>query len=411
MQDVEYRWPIRALNGVAGVAEGLGLPLGNLDPRSIEASARKATGHQDWGDEAFREPLANLCDLVAKDPKFTPLARVIMRQTFIRAVSNRLEFQAFLKRHAEVRGTRIERPIFVLGFPRTGTTALQNLLCLHPGRRGLRFWELTTPVPWHEDPAEDQRLRIRNAARTLKAAYLIAPEQREVHHIDTTTFEECWPLFGNSFCVLNYDLQSGLVPYGDWLMTHDMTQAYREYKEYLQLLAWRVPADNLVLKCPEHLWFVDALLEVFPDACIVWTHRDPVPTIASYCSLISMQWRTLYGSFDPHVLGEHITHRFHQGVTRAMASRAKADPKRFFDVDFDRFVEDQGGTVREICDYFDLPWGEGMDLAVGDWLQNDRGDQRGNHKYSAERYGIVPGEVHERYADYIASFAVRTRAA
>ena len=101
---------------------------------------------------------------------YTPLARVIMRQTFLQAVKNRLNFQDFLKRHPAVRDTKIERPIFVLGFPRTGTTALQNLMCLDPGRRGLRFWELTTPVPWHDNPALDEKWRIRNAERTLRAA-------------------------------------------------------------------------------------------------------------------------------------------------------------------------------------------------------------------------------------------------
>lgn len=411
VRDEEYRWPIRALNGLAGLAESVGLQLGNCEMQSILDAARHKTGLVDWGSDSFLEPLEILTELASTSDRFTPLARVVMRQTFLQAVKNRLNFQAFVKRHAEVLDTRIERPVFVLGFPRTGTTALQNLLCLDPGRRGLQFWELTTPVPWHDNPALDEKWRIRNADRTLRAAYLIAPEQRQVHYIDTHTYEECWPLFGNTFRVLNFDLQSGMKPYGEWLMSCDMREAYAEYKQYLQLLTWRNPADNLVLKCPEHLWFVDALLEVFPDACIVWTHRDPVPTIASYCSLISMQWRTLYGSFDPRELGAHITHRFHQGTQRAMAARAKADPKRFFDVNFHSFVGDQASTVREICEYFDLPYRKGMDAEIATWLEADRADHRGAHKYSIERYGIDVDEVHERYADYIAMFDVNTRAA
>ncbi len=411
VRDEEYRWSIKALDAAARLAERAGLPLGRCEADSILRAARRSTGHDDWGDEHFIEPLRLLCRVVRDNRDFTALARVIMRQTFIRAVSNRLEFQAFVKRHPDVLDTPVERPIFVLGFPRTGTTALQNLLCLDPGRRGLRFWELVTPVPWSDDPEDDERRRIRNAQRMLRAAYLIAPEQREVHYIDTNTYEECWPLFGNAFRVLNYDLQSGITAYGDWLLEQDMTTAYREYRQYLQLATWRNPADHLVLKCPEHLWFIDALLEVFPDACIVWTHRDPVPAIASYCSLISMQWRTLYGGFDPRVLGRHIVHRFHQGTERALAARARAHPDRFFDVNFTDFVNDQAGTVRAICRHFDLPFREGMDAAIATWLDNDRADHRGAHKYSAARYGIDPAEVHARYAEYIATFQVATQAA
>ncbi len=411
VRDEEYRWPVRALNAAASVAETIGLPIGRCDAASIKRAAIRSAGHSDWGSEDFVEPMDCLTQLVSTDPRFTPLARVIMRQTFLRALTNRLDYQAFIKRHPDVLDQQIKAPIFVLGFPRTGTTALQNLLCLDPRRRGLKLWELATPVPCHENPTIDRRKRVNNADWMLWAADIIAPEQRKVHYMDTETYEECWPLFGNTFRVLNYDLQSGLTPYGQWLLDHDMRTAYAEYLDYLKLLMWRNPVDNLVLKCPEHLWFIDALLETFPDACIVWTHRDPVPTIASYCSLISMQWRTLYGGFDPHDLGDHITGRFHQGITRALEARKKANPERFFDVNFSNFVTDQAGTVRSICEYFHLPYRDGMDGEIATWLENDRADHRGAHKYSVERYGIDPAAVYEMYGDYIEAFSIKTKRA
>ncbi len=406
----EYTWPLKVLNGVAGIAETMGLPIGRCEVQSILDSVRRATGHQDWGDDAFIQPLELLCDTVQR-AGFTPLARIVMRQSFTRAVSNRLELQAIIARHPEIRERRIERPVFVLGFPRTGTTVLQNLLCLHPERRGLQFWELVTPVPSADDPVKDRASRLRNARMMLKAAYLIAPDQEHVHRIGPETYEECWPLFCNTFCVMNYDLQSGLAGYGKYLYERDMVGPYREYKEFLQLNAWRNDTTNLVLKCPEHLWFLDALLEVFPDACIVWTHRDPLPTIASYCSLISVQWRTLYGKIDPRIIGAHISTRFLEGTQRAMAARAKADPKRFFDVNFHNLVQDQAGTVREICSYFDLPYRDGMDAQVAAWLESDRDDHKDAHKYSIQRYGLDAEDIHARYADYIQMFDVKVKGA
>ena len=200
--------------------------------------------------------------------------------------------------------------------------------------------------------------------------------------------------------------------YGDWLIDdYDMTIAYREYRQWLQMALWRQPAANLVTKCPEHLWFVDALLEVFPDACIVWTHRDPHDTIASYCSLISMQWRTLLGKFEPRDIGNHVTYRFLQGIERAMEARERHDPKRFYDLEFSRFVRDPAAAVRDVCRHFDLPYGTGMDESIGTWLANKRSDERGAHKYDPAMYGLVKGDILDLYGDYIENFEVKVRAA
>ena len=202
--------------------------------------------------------------------------------------------------------------------------------------------------------------------------------------------------------MLNFDLQSGRSQYGDYLLhEHDMVQAYGEYRQALQMLVHQQPADQLVLKCPEHLWFVDDLLENFPDACIVWTHRDPFDAVASYCSLISMQWRTLYGKFDPKDTGRHISSRFLEGIERAMASRERHDSSRFYDVSFASLVRDPVGTVRDIESYFGLNHHGETDDAVRAYLARKREDSRGSHVYSAERYGLDRDEINRRYAGYI----------
>jgi len=228
-----------------------------------------------------------------------------------------------------------------------------------------------------------------------------------VHYVDATTLEECWYLFANSFAVMNWDLQSGLVDYGDWLSeSWDMRQAYREYATLLKLRLSRIPAEQLVLKCPEHLWFIDALLETFPDACIVWTHRDPYPTIASYCSLMSMQWRTLYGRIHGARIGRHMERRLRQGIERALTARSEADPSRFYDVRFRELVADPIAVVEDIHDHFDLPWSAGAAASARSYLAADRQDARGKHKYDAATYGLDRERIRRRYAPYIERFGV-----
>lgn len=407
---LQYNTVLKVANVVARATEALGLPLGRLEVESILDAARRQTGLTDWGDDSFLVPMQKVVAAVEARGQFTPLARVILRQSWIRAVCNRLWVKDWTDRHPEIAKQPVSRPIFVLGFPRTGTTLLQNLLAQQPGRRGLPFWEVSAPVPVHEDPEIDRDTRRRTAKMMLGAAYQAAPEMSAVHFVDMDTLEECWPLFANTFAVMNWELQSGLDTYGDWLMKDwDMTRSYAEYKQYLQVLLDRNPAEQLVLKCPEHLWFVDALLSVFPDACIVWTHRDPYDTIASYCSLMSLQWRTLFGRIDRLEIGEFMQRRMLVGIERAMEARTRHDPARFFDVRFEDLVANPGDVVARLSSHFDLPLAPDFQEQVTSYLGRKRADERGSHKYDGSLYGLDRDAIHRQYADYIRTFDIDVR--
>ncbi|MEM6927751.1 MAG: sulfotransferase [Myxococcota bacterium] len=410
VSNLNYRPRIQLVNAMAWAQERLGFDLGDFDPDRIIAIAQRETGLTDLGDLTFRPAFDRIASELQANHDLTPLARVILRQTFLHAVRERLFLRRWIDEHPAIFRTPVERPIFVLGFPRTGTTVLQNLLSLDPRRRGVEFWELSQPAPTLEDRDLDRQHRQRRTGWVLQAAYQLAPEMGEVHFIDVTTVEECWPLFVPSFAVMNWDLQTGMAGWGDWLMSEwDMAGPYREYRERLQVICERHPAEQLVLKCPEHLFFVDALLEVFPDACIVQTHRDPYATIGSYCSLISMQWRNLYGHIDRARIGEHMERRLHDGVSRAMAAREHADPARFFDVRFESLVEDPAAVVDAIAAHFDLDLEPGHAQAVARYLANERSDARGRHRYDPADYGLTREAVYARYTDYIDRFGIQTR--
>ena len=404
VSNTSYAGISRALDLVLGFVERLGLQFRLRSTGEVIDAARRATGLKDMGSEDFLEPFEKIVENV-RDLDLAPLGGFIVRQLALQAAMNRLHIREYLRVHPEV-----ERPIFILGFPRTGTTLLQNLLSLDPNRRALEFWELNQPVPVLEDVERDRRRRTKRAAMNLRLAYLIAPEMRWVHEIKVDTAEECWPLFANTFSVFNYDLGSGFEAYGDWLLSRPMVGAYREYKTQLQILAHRQETRGYLLKCPEHLWFLDELLEVFPDAGIVWTHRDPAASVASYSSLISLNRRTVHGSFDPPTLGAHIEDRLLTGITRAMEARARHSESHFFDVDFKTLVADQPAMVRRVRDYFDLPPFEGEAAAMAAWLGGGRSDKKGMHKYSMDQFNLDPARIHKRYAAYIERFQIPVRA-
>lgn len=400
-----YGLPERLLNAVAGQSLNLDLPITRLDVDSILASAKRSTGLDDWGDDRFIEVMRELVRLLDQ-AAITPLARAFCRSIFIKSVVNRLTAEAWFAANPEAEDIKIERPLFVVGFPRTGTTVLQNLLSLPEGRRALQFWELTAPVPRYADPAVDARRRIAATNRMLSMAYFMAPEMAAVHEVRAQTPEECWGLMANTCAVLNYDFQSGITAFGDFLMSNDMTWAYQEFRRMLKMLLHQRPAKQLVLKCPEHLWFLDALLEVFPDACVVWPHRDPFGAVASYCSMMSMPRRVYYGRVDPSTMGAYVTERFHVGIERALAVRDRVGSDSFLDMRFVDIVKDQAAAVRSIHEHFGLEHPGNMDRLVADWLGSRRADKRGAHVYDAARFGLSKEAVHERYADYIQRFDI-----
>lgn len=405
VQRTRYPPLVRAISAGLGVLESLGAPFGRLDADDILASARRSTGLSDFGGEQFLAPMRQLLQATSAAP-LTPLAHVFMRQTFLKALVQRLRLQDLLKQQPHILDTPLRRPIFVLGFPRSGTTLVQNLLGCDPRRRGLAFWELVTPLPAHADAAEDERRRVRTADRILAASYYMAPEMGQVHEVRSQSLEECWYLLANSFTVLNNDFQAGLPSIGEHLFASDLTWAYQEYRVWLKLLLSQRPAEHLLLKCPEHLWFIEPLLKVFPDACIIWTHRDPVSSIASYSSMMTLPRRMLYGEVDPAALGPFIADRFHIGAKRAMAARERLPPERFFDVDFRALVKDPISVIDAIHDHFDLDQAPDSHARMEEYLSQKRADERGAHVYSASRHGVDSAAVHAQYADYIDRFQI-----
>ncbi len=405
VERLSYGPLLRVANAAVAAAERAGARIARLDADELLRDARRGAGLDDWGEEAFVERLRRLL-AEARDAPLTPLARALVRGALLRALKNRLEVVAYVRRHPEVRDIPIERPLFILGFPRTGTTVLQHLLSLDEGHRALRFWELSRPVPVSRRPRLDRRLRRLQAQLAIGIGTVVAPEMHAIHHISADTAEECWPLFYNSVAAMNFDLGSGFSDFGDWLVGQDMREPYRFYRLQLQVLAHQRPTRRFVLKCPEHLWFTDAILDVFPDAAIVWTHRDPARSVPSYCSLISLNRRMLYGRIDPEPIGRHITRRFVEAVERATRVRGERGDAAFFDADFREIVRDPLAVAHAIRRRFGIPDPPEVHARMERWLAEERPDARGQHRYSAEQWGLDPAAVRRRFQPYLDRFGL-----
>ncbi|MCF8464358.1 MAG: sulfotransferase [Flavobacteriales bacterium] len=397
---------MRILSAFLGILQSSRLLPNKVDAEVITRTAKRRTGLTDLGDGMHRIGMENLVKAMDASP-ITNFGIFSSNGFGVDALSNRLMMLDYMKKHPEVAEVKIEKPVFIIGFPRTGTTLLQNLLHLSDDRRALEFWEITNPIPFSNNPQKDLSARIRKTKMRLALANFVVPEMKFIHEVRHNSLEECWSLFIPQFTIQNWDMTGRWPSYGKFLSQHDMKPAYEEYKKYLQVMVQRVPDKKLILKCPDHMWHLDALLSVFPDACIVWTHRDPSKSIPSYCSLASLNWRLLYGAFEPKELGPYIEERFIAGIERAMAVRDRVGDERFLDVNFKTLLTEPEAAVNRITSHFGLTPVNPKKMDA--YLNRDRPDNRGKHNYTAEHYGLDKESIKLKFRDYIQRFDISTK--
>ena len=254
------------------------------------AEARRTTGLERFDSESFREGLdVLLAD--ASQVDYPEQGAQRFRATMVAALANRLQATAYLDQHPELLQRPIERPVFVFGVPRTGTTLLSNLLAADPARRSPLTWEIDDPVPppstatLYNDPRALARLEME---RKMLAA---RPEMGKYYRNSAIYPNECMFFINSDFKALMWESRGRLPNYRDYLFGNDidLTSTYRYHKRFLQLLQADAPGI-WNLKMPSHALYLDTLLEVYPDARLVWTHR--VRSRRRARSAACCRWRT-----------------------------------------------------------------------------------------------------------------------
>ena len=331
--------------------------VGSYD--DIAAAAVRTTGLTDFGGTAHEEGLRILVDdLASPEAGLTPVGNYFHRSQVKSALVGRLMTEARFAefpQHAEV---PIERPIFVVGLPRTGTTALHRLLCADPAHQGLELWLTEFPQPrppretWESDP-------IFTAMQgAFQQHHISNPEFMGIHYMDATSPEECWRLLRQTGKSISYESLANVPRYSAWLAQQDWTDAYERHRRNLQLVGLHDQDKCWVLKNPSHLVALDALMKVYPDALIVCTRRDPVTSIASACSLSAEATAGTSTTFVGETIGRTQLGMLERSWQRFTEARQRYDAPQFVDVDYTSFVTDPVGTVGGIYEAFGIEWSD-----------------------------------------------------
>lgn len=359
---------------------------------------------EQWANTKLDEPLPEAYHELVKafneERDISFLGHQMMKYILAHGIRNRILIKNFLAANEHIAEEPIEKPLFIVGFPRTGTTLLFNLLAQYPGARVPLYWELQHPVP---PPAADQRNtdpRIRQVESELDGFYKMFPKMRLIHEHQTEGPDECLFLLRNSFACVSYGLAGDMTAYIDWLLMRDMSEDYRYYRRQLQLLQSGTPGSPWILKSPVHLLQLNVLLKVFPDANIVQTHRDPESFMPSVCSMHALFKRVYKQKVDYRRIGEIQLDLMKNFLDQAMETRSVADPKRFFDVRYTDLVADPLGTAHSIMKYFGYPEKAGYSEKMKAWLAENRQHKHGKHVYTLEQFGLNAEAIRATFSRY-----------
>ena len=326
-------WWVGPVNGLLAPATRRGCRSPGPSFAALEErAARRArvaerAGPPDPAEAEFVDDLRVLHDsfLAARDLSFIGLFGA--RLEVFRHLRNWLRVRASLRTHAEIAAAPVRQPVFVTGLPRTGTTALHTLLAAVPGHRAPLLWELLEPCPPDAGQRRPDR-RPRNAGLLTRFTYQVSPVFPVIHPLEAWGPEEC--VFALPHSMSHYT-RAWIPGYRDWYARRDATPDYAYLRQQLQVLQWRQPPRRWILKTPFHLWNLDALLRVFPDATIVWTHRDPAVALASWCSLTEVNMSMHNRRVDLAQLGRDWLQLWTQATDRAARVR-EAAARSFLDV-------------------------------------------------------------------------------
>jgi hypothetical protein len=369
--------------------------------------ASTTAGLDDFGPGTFLEGLERV---IRSTERSRAPASLIDRQwaDCIAQLVNRLRVVDYARRHPAVLARDVERPVIVMGLPRTGSTLTSNLLDCDPARRSLLLWEARDSVP----PARSESLRS-----DPRCVSLLAQQQRELDRDPDTVRAhvefadgptECGTVHAQDFKATVWEHLLPVPEYGEWLLTADMRSAYEYERLVLQVLQSHAPG-RWALKLPAHALFIDAAAEAFPEARFVWTHRDPYRVTGSYFSAKSNKWFD-YGAVPDRraavaELREHHLGRLAEYVNRPLRHREAHGDERFYDLHYAELLRNPLGEMAKLYAWLGDELTLDTDAAMRRWLAENPQGRFGNHVYDLEQFGLGPELLEGYFGDYIARFA------
>ncbi|MBP6381807.1 MAG: sulfotransferase [Pseudomonadales bacterium] len=395
-------------DGVAGGGE-YEVPDVELSEQALLATARHNTGLGDFGDEAdWKEGFTRLLASLNDESRLNRVGRLIAFGELLRHLENRLRVTGDIHRNPSILEVEIRKPVFVVGLPRTGSTILHDLLARDPDNRVPITWETQYMSPPAEAATYDTDPRIAVCeAHFERTSRALIPEFQAIHEMGALLAQECLMLNAFDFRSVIFANQFRIPSYEHWVETVDQTSVYRTHKRLLQYMQWHNPKQRWVLKSTGHLFALDALYAVYPDAQVIMTHRDPLKLIASHCSLVSMACSMGSDQVDKREVGEQWSVSWERAMRNGVDfRRTRPEAATIFDMHFAELAHDPLAMVKRIYAHFDLPLSAVAEARMRDFIEHNPKERHGVHRYTLQEFGLDPERERERYRFYQDYFGV-----
>jgi len=385
-----------------------GFPWTRLDERTLIHKACENTGLVDFGDDSYRAAFRVLLRAYETEAGLNFVGRICVHSDTVRLLSNRLRLVADRRRHPAIAAEIVRRPLFITGLPRSGTTFLHALLAQDPAHRAPQVWEVMYPSPPPEKRSYASDPRIAATDGQLKWLDLLMPEFKTVHLIGATLPQECIAITSHDFRSYTFESMFTVPSYRAWHDRQDKRPAYEFHRQFLQHLQWRCPGQRWVLKAPSHLLALPELFQVYPDAGIILTHRDPLKVLPSCASFTEVLRGAFSDRVDKASLALEVRQRWVEGAGLAVKCRQEFGnfQSQLFDVRYTDLVRDPMGMVRRIYQHFDLELADVAEAAMQRFLRANPKNKGGVHSYSLEEFGLNPEEERRRFQFYLDFFRI-----
>lgn len=378
----------------------------DMERRLHEAAARDV-GYDDFGEASYLEGLRVLLAAYDTEAKLTPFGRKAAQIQLTEILKKRLRAEKAWKENPQILRHEIRRPIVILGLVRTGSTALHYLMGQDPGVQPLPYWLACNPQPRPPRGEWENHRDFRSATAEIDFMYQADPSLKAIHFMRADLPEECRHLLAQSFTDDGFEVCATVPSYSEWYEAKHLKKTYQRHRKLIQLIGSLNPERRWLLKYPVHMRHLKAFLEVYPDACIVQTHRDPATVFRSYCNLVA-SFRSLY---EDGVDREDITRKqleiWAAGAEEAIEVRRAHDPEQFYDLYFSDFMSDPIGSVKSIYRHFGQALTEEGERKLIEWSRANPQAKHGKHEYQRKETGVSDEEILGRFAAYMDHFHMK----
>jgi hypothetical protein len=373
-----------------------------LDSKQIINAAKNQTNLEYFGNPLFLEGFECLVQSINEEADLNDIGMEAQQHRLIGILANLLRIENACIQHPEILTEEIKSPVVIVGLPRTGSTMTHRLLASDPRHTAMLWWEGRYPAMLDNEVRGHPNERMEMGKAEVEAVMQASPEALTIHPWDYNGADEEILLLEHTFLSTVPESFMRLPTYSKWVESQDHIHAYAQLKIMLQYLQWQNPGRDKkrwVLKSPHHLGFIDKLLKIFPDSKVIQTHRDPLKTVPSFCSMCSNLFEPLTNSYDKNEIGHHWAHKLAKVLNHCMEV-SNLNQENFLNLEFKKMIKDPILEMEEVYKFIDEDFTDQAENAMNAWKEENQ-HEMGAHQYSLEEFGLESSFIDSYFSEYI----------